>query len=135
MWPLLFPVNSPNFRQWNSNSHIIFQIILTFKLGFNFAVAGIHNFFSLSKLWNNGNVSLGFTSKFQIPNLQFTKEWKKLIFLSSTLIFCQIVRIVFPASYVCRRVSLWLNCHFSRKQMFTIVYATSLCQFKCYEYY
>ena len=33
MWPVLFSLNSPNFQQWNSNLHIIFQIILRFKTG------------------------------------------------------------------------------------------------------
>ena len=32
-----------------------------------------------------------------------------------TITFCRIVRAIFQTCYVCRRVNLWLNCHFSRK--------------------
>ena len=54
--------------------------------------------------------------------------------MSSTFIFCQIIRTIIQAWYVCRGVNLWLNCQFARKQMFPNIYATNWCQFKCLEY-
>ena len=151
MWAVLFSVNSTNFQQWNSNLHTIFQIILRFKTEvFLFRSEAIHkNIESLDLillLWDftifpvseSGvitgfyNVSLGC-----IPNFsQFTNELKNWYFwVPLTLIFCQIVRAIFQALYVWRRVNLWLNCQFSRKKMFTNVYAKNLCQFKYWEYY
>ena len=33
MWQALFYVNSLNFQQWNSNLDIVFQFVLSFKIG------------------------------------------------------------------------------------------------------
>ena len=53
-----------------------------------------------------------------------------------TFIFCRVVRTVFQVCYVCRRggAILWLNCQFSRKEMFINVHAARFCQFKCWGY-
>ena len=81
------------------------------KLGFNFALVGLHNFSSYKSDGIMGflNVGLGCTSKF-LPI-----HWRvgKLIFLSST--------------YLCRRVNLWLDCQFLREKMFPNIYARNLC--------
>ena len=132
MWPVLFFINPPNLQQWNSNLHIIFKIILTFKTGiFVFGSYSIHKNvesldlillqwdFKIFPIYESDvvmafyNISLGCTSKF-LPIHQRVENW--YVWVPLVLIFCQIVRAVFQAWYVCRRVNLWLNCPFSREQ-------------------
>ena len=88
MWPASFSVNSLNFQQWNSNSHMEFSCLglrLYFsifpnslkywKLRYNFAVVGLHNFSNLWKWWNNGIFECYLRLYFQIsPNS--IKSWK-----------------------------------------------------------
>ena len=133
-----------NFSICLHNQNWVFCILLYFnlfpnslkywKLGFvNVVPVGLHNFSSLWKWLNIGIFECQLRLYFQIsPNSLELANW--YFWVSLTFIFCQIVRTIFQAWYVCRRVNLWLNCQFSRKKMFTNVYATNLCQFKYWEY-
>ena len=116
----------------------IFQFILRFKTGifewghyayFNFfpnsqkenwkfafvnvALVGLSNFFQFTK-WQNIDFLY-----FQIsPNS--LKSWKTQIFKFHLLSYFVRLRILFQAWYVSRRweANLWLNCQFSKKEMF-----------------
>ena len=134
MWSASFYVNSLNFQQWNSNWDIaFFNSSLNSKLRFlNAGLIGLHNFFQFMKVmkyWGFWMLTLTILPNFS----QFTEEFENwYLWVLLTFTFCRIVRTVFQTCYVCRKghANLWLNCQFSRKEIFINVYATNLCQFK-----
>ena len=147
-WPALFYVNSLYFQQWNSNWEIdflnssidsklgflnvglrlYFELFLNlqkyWKLGFlNIALVGPLNvsiFINEMKYWDFWMLAWAVLSNFS----RFTEELENWNFwIPLTFKFCQITRTVFQAWYVCRRrgVNLWLNCQFSRKEIFILM--------------
>ena len=74
------------------------------KLGFaNVALVGLHNYFQFMKVMESWNFWT--LAEAVLPNFsQFTKEFENwLIWVPLTFIFCQIVRTIFQAWYLCRR--------------------------------
>ena len=134
MWPVLFYVNSLYFQQWNSNRDIAFlNSFLDLKL--QFLNAGprlcIDIFFKSQKDWK-----LEFLHVILVGLLncfQFMKGMENWYFSISPFIFCQIVSRAFQACYVCRRGGAMIKLPAFKNRNIHI-YATNLCQFKCWWY-
>ena len=104
------------------------------KLGFVNAAGRTSKFFQFMKVMEYWNFWMLASALF--PNFsQFTKECDiDIIEFHLLSYFVRLWRqLIFQAWYMCRRVNLWLNCQFSRKEMFLKVYATNWCQFKYWD--